>query len=330
MQPSRRDAIRSLGGWMAVATCGAVLSPGNSTIAADDASRDDPYVDTHLHVASSRLSRAATQVLPAPFNLTMQPGGAERLARLIEQELKAARVGHALCMPSAAVSDADPLGIELSVKQAALIKGPKLHFIGVAHPERFDRDHLARVEEVLKQGKVKALKAYLGYLHYDPLHPGYRPYYRLAAKYNIPVIFHTGDTYFPDAKVKFAQPLAVDELAGDLPETTFVLAHFGNPWIRDAAQVVYKNANVYVDLSAFLIGDEAAFAKMETDGTIDRTVKRVREGIEYAETPERFLFGSDWPLSPIAVYRQFVERLFPKEHHAAVLGRNAKKLFGLE
>jgi hypothetical protein len=41
---------------------------------------------------------------------------------------------------------------------------------------------------VLKQRKFKALKAYLGYLHYEPYSPGYRRYFTLAAKFNIPVI----------------------------------------------------------------------------------------------------------------------------------------------
>jgi predicted TIM-barrel fold metal-dependent hydrolase len=143
------------------------------------------------------------------------------------------------------------------------------------------------------------------------------------------VIFHTGDTYSPVAKVKFAHPLQVDELAVDFPDTKFVLAHFGNPWIMDAAQVAYKNKNVWVDLSAIVIGEADAFASMEKEGVLERAVKRIVEGIEYAEAPERFLFGSDWPLSPISVYRDFVKRLFPASLHAAVLGGNAKALYRL-
>jgi predicted TIM-barrel fold metal-dependent hydrolase len=122
--------------------------------------------------------------------------------------------------------------------------------------------------------------------------------------------------------------LQIDELAVDFSETTFVLAHFGNPWIMDAAQVVYKNKNVWAELSAFLIGDAAAFAAMEKSGVMGRTVQRIQEGIEYAEAPDRFVFGSDWPLTPVAAYRDFVRQLFPKDQHAAVLHDNAKRLYG--
>jgi predicted TIM-barrel fold metal-dependent hydrolase len=269
-----------------------------------------------------------TPVPLAPFGKG-DAEGPKRLARSVEGEAKTAGVAHALCMPRFEVSDKDPLGIQETLAIGELVHGPKLHPVGLAHPERFDQDHLERVEEVLKQGKVKALKVYLGYLHYEPYSPGYRRYFRLAAKYQVPVIFHCGDTYSRTAKVKYAHPLKIDEVAVDFPETKFVIAHFGNPWLVDAAQVVYKNKNVWADLSAILIGDAKAFAAMEKEGVVDRAVKRIREGIEYTEAPERFLFGSDWPLSPMAVYRDFVRRLFPDRLHAAVFGGTAKDLFRL-
>lgn len=329
--PSRREAIRSLGGAFVASAFGLGTPVGLDKTAANEDNGGGMLVDSHVHIVSSRISRVlGTPASRAPFDMLDEPGGAERLAKLIEGQMKAADIGHALCMPSVIeVSEKDPLGIHSTLAQAALIYGPKLHPVGIAHPERFDEAHLDRVEAVLAEGRVKALKAYLGYLHYEPSCAGYRPYYRLAAKYGIPVILHTGDTNSPTAKVKYAHPLLVDEIAVDFPETRFVLAHFGNPWVLDAAQVVYKNKNVWVDLSAFLIGDAGAFAEMEKQGVLKRAVTRVKEGIEYAEAPDRFLFGSDWPLAPIAVYRDFVGQLFPKEQHEAVFRNNAKALFAL-
>ena len=95
--------------------------------------------------------------------------------------------------------------------------------------------HLDRVEDILKKEKVKAFKAYLGYLHHGPDSPRYGPYYELAARYKVPFIFHSGDTYSHLAKVKFAHPLLVDEVAVDHPKVQFVIAHVGNPWLTDAA-----------------------------------------------------------------------------------------------
>jgi predicted TIM-barrel fold metal-dependent hydrolase len=295
----------------------------------DKAAAAMPIIDTHMHVVNSKIPGVRAKKVPlAPFGKA-DAAGMKRLVKRIEEEAKKAGVSHALCMPRFEVSDKDPLGIQETLAVAKLVREPTLHPVGLVHPERFDRDHLERVEEVLKQKKVKALKVYLGYLHYEPNCRAYRRYYKLAAKHKIPVIFHCGDTYSDTAKVKYAHPLKIDEVAVDFPETRFVLAHFGNPWIMDAAQVVYKNKNVWADLSAILIGDAEEFATMKKEGVMDRAAKRTKEGIEYTETPEKFLFGSDWPLAPIAVYREFVRSLFPTKYHAAVFGGTAKALFRL-
>lgn len=327
---SRREVLGALSGVLAAGGLKQISSNPLGTAFAHAPIPPPSLIDVHLHIVSSRLPRLpANAPAPAPFDLLQQPRGNEQLGKLISQELQAGGVSHALCMPTAVVSDEDPLGIEPALSQAAFVQGAKLYPIGVAHPERFDSAHLEKVDAVLKQGQVKALKIFLGYFHYSPLHAGYRPYYQLAAKHNIPIIFHTGDTYSQIAKVKFAHPLQIDEVAVDFPDTRFVLAHFGNPWILDAAQVVYKNRNVWADVSAILIGDAAAFQAMEKSGVLEHTAKRIREGIEYSEAPERFLFGSDWPLSSIQAYRKFVEQMFPREQLPGVLSGNAKALFRL-
>jgi predicted TIM-barrel fold metal-dependent hydrolase len=324
---SRREALRTLGGTLLAGAGAARVRPSVTAAAAQPAGAT--LIDNHVHLVKSRLPG----VLVEPDSLApFAKGDAEgpkRLAKIVEGEAKKAGVAHALCMPRLEVSDQDPLGIQETLAVIELVRGPKLHPVGLAHPERFDQDHLDRVEEVLKQGKVKALKAYLGYLPYDPYSPGYRRYFKLAAQYKVPVIFHCGDTYSRTAKVKYAHPLKIDEVAVDFPGTKFVIAHFGNPWLLDAAEVAYKNKNVWVDLSAVVIGDAADFARKEKDGLLDREVRRIQDAIAYAEAPEKFLFGSDWPLSPIAVYRDFVRRLFPEKHHAAVFGGTAKELFKL-
>lgn len=332
---SRREALHCICG-AAAATLPGAFSDAIAPVVMADGPAPEPLIDTHFHLATPRLAGSPENTLApdkktplAPFDLAKNPKGAQQLAKVIQAELKAAEVGQALCMPRNEISDKDPLGIKEIQELIGLCQGLKLHPVGLVHPERFDRDHLALVEDVLKQGKVKALKVYLGYLHYGPYHIGYRPYYKLAAKFKTPIIFHTGDTYSDKAKVKYAHPKLIDEVAVDFPETKFVLAHFGNPWLTDAAEVVYKNKNVWADLSGVLIGDAAAFAGMAKSGVLERTVNRIKQSIEYTDAPEKFMFGSDWPLAPVAVYREFVEKLFPKERHPGVFRDTAKAVFGL-
>ena len=159
-----------------------------------------------------------------------------------------------------------------------------------------------------------------------PDHPGYRPYYELAERFRLPFIFHTGDTYSPYAKLKYAQPLLVDEVAVDHPKVRFVLAHVGNPWLTEAAEVVYKNVNVWADLSGLVVGDAAAFEAEDRQETLHDAMAALRRAFRYAERPNRFLYGSDWPLAPMLRYRRFIAAAIPEEFHPLIFEENARQL----
>src|SRR5262249_56900285 len=108
----------------------------------------------------------------------------------------------------------------------------------------------------------------------------------------------TGDTYSPFAKLKYAHPLGIDEVAVDHPKVRFILAHVGNPWMADAAEVIYKNMNVWADLSGLLVGQDGDFSELDTAEAAQDVVQRLQAAWRYAERPNRFLYGSDWPLAP--------------------------------
>jgi predicted TIM-barrel fold metal-dependent hydrolase len=56
-------------------------------------------------------------------------------------------------------------------------------------------------------------------------------------------------------------------------------------------------------------------------------VTDLRKALTFANRYDRILYGSDWPLAPMATYRRFVEAIIPKEHHEKVFRTNAEKLF---
>jgi predicted TIM-barrel fold metal-dependent hydrolase len=277
-------------------------------------------IDAHIHVVPPRLpgvgSLSPLLERPAP----------ERAAGL-RREMEQAGVQHALAMGHWDGPEEDPLGVADTLDIGRLVPG--LHAIGIANPQRTEADHLRRVDRVLAAGQVRALKGYLGYLHYGPEHAGYLPYYEMAARHGIPFVFHTGDTYSPRAKLRFAQPLAVDEVAVDHPDVRFVLAHLGNPWLIDAAEVVYKNVNVWVDLSGLTVGDESHFQGPDKREALLDVAAAVRQAFRYAERPNRFLYGSDWPLVPMTPYRDFIRTVIPEVYHQQVFAENARTLFRL-
>ena len=277
-------------------------------------------IDVHVHAVNPHL--AGVRSLP-----TVLDGPPEKVAATLSQQMQESGTEVLLGMGQVGGNEGDSLGIESTLRIAVYL--PALHAIGIADPSRTDTEHLQRVEEQLRSGKVKAMKGYLGYLYHGPDSPAYSPYYELAAIYQIPFIFHTGDTYSDVAKVKYSHPLLVDEVAVENRRVNFVIAHFGNPWIMDAAEVLYKNENVWADLSGLLVGDEAHFRLLAERGVLRRTVERIKQGIEFTERPDRFLYGTDWPLAPMRAYREFVASMYPNEFHHAVFHDNAKALFKL-
>src|SRR5262249_23311788 len=140
---------------------------------------------------------------------------AERAA-VVRAQMREGGITLALGMGRLDGDEGDPLGIAETLALAEEVPG--LYAIGAMDPRRTEPEHWRAVERELKAGRVKALKGYLGYLHYGPEHAGYRAYYELAERYRIPVIFHTGDTWSPRAKLKYAHPLGVDEVAVDHPQ----------------------------------------------------------------------------------------------------------------
>jgi predicted TIM-barrel fold metal-dependent hydrolase len=299
--------------------------------AAEEENAKQPAIDTHIHVVSPALPG----LKPKPKDVEdLYKGPPEGMVKRLETEMAQAKIKIAFGMGSPDGAGKDPLGIAGTVKLSQFIPGLKA--IGVADPRRIEPEHLKAVEAEIEQHRdnMVAFKAYLGYLHYGPEDSRYFPYYKLAAKYRLPVVLHTGDNWSTKAKVKFAHPLRLDEVAVDFPDVRFVMAHFGNPWLIDAAEVIFKNRNVWADLSGLFVGTDKQIGELlcsatARDAAAGLVFADLRKALEYVDDYSRFIYGSDWPLAPMKSYRLLIEAIIPKEHHEKVLRTNAEYVFGL-
>lgn len=187
------------------------------------------------------------------------------------------------------------------------------------------RSDLFSVEERIRDGQVKGIKLYPGYDHYAINDPSLESVFRIAAKYQVPVMIHTGDTYSKTAKVRMAHPLLVDDVAVDYPDVKFVMCHLGNPWFQDAAEVLYKNDNVYADISGLTLGDFSY--------EFERYVAmRLKDMITYMGDPGRqLMYGTDWPLVRMRPYLKLLEELsLDQEQLENVAWRTAARLFRID
>jgi uncharacterized protein len=326
---TRREALKISG---VAALAGTLVGVGElSEVAAlDEANPGALVIDTHIHAVSTHVPGVKSK----PEDVVkLYEGPLQGMVHRLEEEMTAGKVEFAFGMGSLGGSVADPLGISRTLQLCDLV--PRLRAVGVADPRRTEPDFLKAAEAQIdrNRNKIVAFKAYLGYLHFGPEHPGYVPYYKLAEKYDLPVIVHTGDNWSWKAKVKYAHPLMMDEVAVDFPSVRFVLAHFGNPWLIDAAEVLFKNdKNVWADLSGLFVGNAKQFQELLDEQGIPESAtglafSDLKKAIAYVGDYKKFLYGSDWPLAPMASYRRLIEAVIPKKHHHDVFRKNAERVF---
>jgi predicted TIM-barrel fold metal-dependent hydrolase len=328
---TRRGLVGLSGGAALAGALGGIRELVRSASGSQAEKAGSPVIDTHIHVVAPGLPGAK----PVPEDIAkLYQGPLAKMADLLKAEMSQANVQFAFGMGSLGGEKSDPLGVARTLELASFVPGLKA--IGVADPRRTEPEHLTAVEAQIEQhrGQIVALKAYLGYLHFGPEDPKYLPYYKIAARYHLPVIFHTGDNWSTTAKLKYAHPLRVDEVAVDHPDVRFVLAHFGNPWLIDAAEVIFKNPNVWADLSGLFVGSDQEIKNLldtakARDSAMGLVFTDLTKAITYVGDYKRFLYGSDWPLAPLASYRRLVEAFIPKEHRQEVFQTNAAHVFGL-
>lgn len=133
--------------------------------------------------------------------------------------------------------------------------------------------------------------------------------YRAIAARELPVLFHMGDSRYD-----YSSPERLMHLLRLVPELRVVAAHFGawNTWQRALTQPMPDN--VLYDTSSTL-------------GMIDRdTVMRLFDRLG----PQRFLFGSDFPMWSVKEeLGRFLALGLDEETNETILYGNYMKLFGL-
>lgn len=212
-----------------------------------------------------------------------------------------------------------PMGLDLTTELP-----PQLVYCLGINPFKLDDAAIAQLERDLQKPNVVGLKIYLGYYPFYAYDRVYDPVYELAARYQVPVVFHSGDTYSERGLLKYSHPLTLDEVAVKHRDVTFMMAHLGDPWVLDGAEVVYKNRNMYADLSGLIVGDAANCQRL---GESPLFFAHLRHAITYCDHYDKFLFGTDWPLAPVKPYIEFVQGLIPVEYHEDVFYKTALKVF---
>lgn len=134
-------------------------------------------------------------------------------------------------------------------------------------------------------------------------------------------LFHTGQTGIGAGvpggggiRLKYSNPLYVDDVAADFPQMKIILAHPSFPWQDEALAVATHKPGVHIDLSGW---SPKYFPK---------------QLVHYANTllQDKVLFGSDFPvLTPDRWLADFAGLPLKDEVRPKILRDNAARLLGL-
>jgi predicted TIM-barrel fold metal-dependent hydrolase len=182
--------------------------------------------------------------------------------------------------------------------------------LGVREARRLIADH-----------GVRGFKFHPNTQRFWPNDSAFYELYSVIAEAGLIALFHSGTTGIGagmpgggGVRLKYSNPMCVDDVAADFPELQIILAHPSFPWQDEALAVAVHKPNVYIDLSGW-------------------SPKYFPENlIRYTNTllKDKMLFGSDFPLiTPDRWLADFEKIAIKDEVRPLVLKENAARLLGL-
>jgi len=198
-----------------------------------------------------------------------------------------------------------------------------LYPVLTVEPEKRNVNHSLEAARENK-GYVKAFKIRLGYVPIFADDPVFDPIYDYAEDEDLPVMFHTGDTATSTGSLKHSHPLTLDPLANARQEMKIVICHFGNPWVSDVGELLYKHPRVFADISGLVAGDGAKYAERY----VESLANKLSDAIFYAGGADKVIFGTDYPVGTYRTCLTLLSKLkIDQEDLAKVSYSNAMKVF---
>ena len=205
--------------------------------------------------------------------------------------------------------------IEFAAKNADIA----MAFVSL-NPHR-GKDAVAEARRLIAAGGVRGLKLHPPLQQFSPDDRMAYALYEVFAEARLPVLFHTGHsgigTGMPGGggiRLKYGNPMPIDDVAVDFPEMPIILAHPSFPWQDQAISICLHKPEVYIDLSGW------------SPKYFSPTL------VQYANTllKTKVLFGSDYPLlTPDRWLADFEKIGIRDEVRPMILKENAVRLFGL-
>ena len=174
---------------------------------------------------------------------------------------------------------------------------------------------------LVSAGAVRGLKLHPPIQEFFPNDRIAYPLYEVFAEAKLPVVFHTGHSGIGTGmrggggiRLKYGDPMPIDDVAVDFPDMPIIMAHPSFPWQDEAISICLHKPQVYIDLSGW------------SPKYFSPTL------VQYANTllKNKVMFGSDYPLlTPDRWLADFEKLPMRDEVRPLILKENAFRLLGL-
>jgi uncharacterized protein len=169
---------------------------------------------------------------------------------------------------------------------------------------------------------VRGFKFHPSIQAFEPNDPKVYPLYEELQSLGVPALFHTGQTGIGAGlpggrgiKLRYSDPMLLDDVAADFPHLTIIMAHPSVPWQDAAISVATHKANVYIDLS----GWSPKYFPPQLVRAANTLLKN------------KVLFGSDYPLlRPDRWIRDFEQLEIRDEVKPLIMKENAVRALKLD
>ncbi len=167
-----------------------------------------------------------------------------------------------------------------------------------------------RARRLVEDHGVRGFKFHPSLQAFSPDGPAFAELWGAIEQLGVPALFHTGQNGIGAGlpggrgiKLRYSNPLLLDDVAADFPQLTIILAHPSVPWQAEAISMATHKANVYIDLS----GWRPKYFPTE--------LVRAANGL----LRNKVMFGSDYPLiTPERWLADFAELDIDADHRPAI------------
>jgi len=272
-------------------------------------------IDVHVHLEHGGAATDADRAANAYFGNSQGEHGAEALA----EYYRSRRIACIVFTVDERLTGRPHLTNDAILEFAARNADIAVPFISI-DPTR-GAPALAEARRLLATGAVRGLKLHPPMQQFFPNDRVAYPLYELCAAARLPVLFHTGHsgigTGMPGGggvRLKYGNPMHVDDVAVDFPEMPIILAHPSFPWQDEALSICLHKPQVYIDLSGW--------SPKYFPATL----------VQYANTllKHKVLFGSDYPwITPDRWLADFATIAIRDEVRPLILKENAARLLAI-